>query len=436
MGGTSALIRLRAGFAADRYRVGFAVLTALFLAVYWIASRGAAVHAGGDTTAYESVARDQFGWSNIFSTQRPPLYLLLIRLLDFSRPLLAATQCAAYVLAWVFLADSMARGRLFVAACVFYVALYPGFAAWNHVLMTESLATSLSVVAFALLVRFMDGQGWALWAFVAVTCLKCFLRGFDSFLALLYLPLLVAATLLHRMSWRSLAVASAAFLFCFVFCNRTSGNQLGSVWFFALMNNVGTRVLPSPQWLAYFVAHGMPVNDALLAMTGHLAHEQHMRFFFDPALADFRAWAMAHGRATYTTYLLHHPRLMLWLLWQHRGEVFLAEGFPLAPYFDDRYRLGVPPWPPFWAVYAAGTLGTLALAVLLWRRRVPRALALPAWTALLLWLTLPPMALLIYHADAGEIVRHSVPVLLQAALGLLLMIRVAARWYEEKPAAR
>jgi hypothetical protein len=143
---------------------------------------------------------------------------------------------------------------------------------------------------------------------------------------------------------------------------------------------------------------------------------------------------MAHGRATYTTYLLHHPRLMLWLLWQHREEVFVADGFPLALYFDAGYRLGVPPWPPFWAVYAAGTLGTLALAMLLRLRRVAHALVLPAWMAILLWLSLLPMALLIYHADAGEIMRHSIPVILQASLGALLMIRVAASLLAERPA--
>ncbi len=413
---------------AGRQQAAFALLTALFLVIYWVAARDAQVHPGGDTTAFEEVARNQLSWATIFSTQRPPIYPALFRLLDFSRPAVAAVQVAAYVAAWVFLAGSLGRGSLPVAACVFYVALYPGFAAWNHVLMSESLATSLSVVAFAFLVRLMEGQGWALWPFVAVMCLKCFLRGFDSVLGLLYLPLLIGAAALHRVSWRALVVACLAFVACFAFVNRTTGGLPDSVWYFALVNNIGTRVLPDPGWLAYFAAHGMPVNAALLSMTGELAHEQNLRFFRDPDLADFRLWVIAHGRSAYTGYLLSHPGLIFARLWQHRSEVFLAGTFPYEVYFDPGYRLNVPPWPPFSAIYTAGTLGASALGALLWRGRVPPALALPCWTAVGLWLMLLPIALCIYHADAGEISRHALPLILQAALSLLLMLRILVCW--------
>jgi hypothetical protein len=424
-----------AAMTAGRHRLAFWLLTALFLAIYWVAARDAQVHLGGDTTAFEEVARHQLSWTTIFSTQRPPIYPALFRLLDFSRPSVAAVQVAAYVAAWVFLAASLGPGRPPVAACVFYVALYPGFAAWNHVLMSESLATSLSVVAFAFLVRFLDGRAWAFWPFVAVMCLKCFLRGFDSILGLFYIPLLIGAAAMRGLSWRSLAGACLAFVACFAFVNRTTGGLPDSVWYFALMNNIGSRVLPDPAWLAYFEAHGMPVNAALLAMTGALAHEQNMRFFLDPDLAAFRTWVIAHGRSTYTSYLLVHPRLIFALLWQHRSEVFLAGRFPYDAYFDPGYRLGVPPWPRFAAVYAGGTLGSLAIGLAVWRGRVPPALVLPCWMAVGLWAMLLPIALCIYHADAGEISRHALPLILQAALALLLMIRVLVGWRAAAPPA-
>lgn len=412
---------------AARQRVGFAVLTALFLIIYWIAARNAQVHLGGDTTAFEEVARNQLSWSTIFSTQRPPIYPALFRLAGFSRPAVAAVQVAAYVAVWVFLAASLGRGNLPMVACVFYVALYPGFAAWNQVLMSESLATSLGVLAFAFLVRFVDGQRWAIWAFVAVMCLKCFLRGFDSVLGLFCIPLLIAAALMRGLSWRSLAAACLALLLCCAFVNRSTGGLPDSVWYFALMNNIGTRVLPDPDWLAYFQAHGMPVNDALLSMTGALAHEQNMRFFLDPDLGDFRAWVIAHGRSTYTAYLLSHPGLIFSLLWQHRAEVFLGGAFPYEVYFDPGYRLNVPPWPSFSVIYAGGTVGMVVLAVLVLLRRVPRGLALPSWTAIGLWLMLLPIAICTYHADAGEISRHALPLISQAALTLLLMLNVLGR---------
>jgi len=158
-----------------------------------------------------------------------------------------------------------------------------------------------------------------------------------------------------------------------------------------------------------------------------LAHEQNMRFFLDPDLSDFRTWVIAHGRWTYTSYLLRHPALILSLLWEHRAEVFLGGAFPYHAFVDPGYRLDVPPWPPFSFIYAGGTLGVLALMALLWRGRLAPGLALPGWASIVLWAMLLPTALCIYHADAGEISRHAMPLLLQAALALLLMLTVLLR---------
>jgi hypothetical protein len=407
---------------------GFVLLSCGFLAIYWLAARDARVHGGGDTTAFEEVARTQLSWANILSTQRPPIYPLLFWLLDFSRPVVVLIQTASYLVSWIFLAAMLGKRNMFVAACVFYVALFPGFAAWNHVLMSESLATSLTVVGFAFLVRVLECEGWAFWGFIAVICLRCLLRGFDSILCFFYLPVLVLAATRHRTSWSSVAYAVLALLLCFVIVNRTTGGPHDGVWFFALLNNVGTRALPDPGWRQYFVAHGMPLNDALLSMTGRLAHELNMRFFIDQELAGFRAWALAHGRSTYVLYLLAHPSLIVSGLWQARAEVFLADGIPPMPvYFDPGYRLTVPPWPSFVWVYVSGALGSALLATLLSRRRVPSALAAQAGSAVLLWLSLLPLALCVYHADAGEIPRHAIPILLQAALCVVWMIQIVTR---------
>jgi hypothetical protein len=410
----------------DVRAAGFVAAAALYLALTWLASRGVHVHVGGDTTAYEDVARNQLRWGNIFSTQRPPIYPLLFRLLGFSRLAVVVVQTAASLAAWTWLAWVLGRGRVLPAAVVFAVALYPGFAAWNHVLMTESLEISLTAAAFACLLLFLDGTRPALWAFVAIMALKCCLRSFDALLDLFWIPIIAGFALFRRTSWLTFAVSSALFLGCSIYFNAATGTGADDVWYFALLDNIGKRVLPDPRWLSFFAAHGMPVNGALLSMTGKWANEDNWRFWTDPQLADFRHWLTAHGRAVLSAYLVQHPAETFALLWQHRDEAFQAGAFRLGYYFDPAYEIA---WPPFGIVYAADTLGVAALLLGLALQWVPHRLLVPSLTAAGIWASLVPLALVAVCADPQAIDRHALPVQVQAALCLLLLARIAAsRW--------
>jgi hypothetical protein len=412
----------------DIRTAGFAAVAALYLALYWLAARGVHVHLGGDTTAYEDVARNQLRWGNIFSTQRPPLYPLLFRLAGFSRLAVAVVQTAGSFAAWIFLASVLWQRRVLLAAVVFAVALYPGFAAWNHVLMTESLEISLTAVAFACLLLFLDGRAKALWVFIAIMVFKCCLRSFDSLLDLFWIPIIAGFAVFRRTSWATCAVSSVIFVACFLYFNAATGTGADDVWYFALLDTIGKRVLPDPRWLTFFAAHGMPVNDTLLTMTGKWANEDNWRFWTDPQLADFRHWLTAHGRATLSAYLVHHPAETLRLLWQYRDEAFQGGAFRLGYYFDPAYDLAMPPWPPFGVVYAADTLGAGALVAAIALRALPRILLIPSLTAVGIWASLAPLALIAVCADPQAIDRHALPVQVQAALCLLLLARIVAGW--------
>jgi hypothetical protein len=417
---------------------GFGLLTALFLALYWASCHAVHVHLGGDTTAFEAVAKTQLSWHDIFSTQRPPLYPLLFLVTGDSRPAVADVQFVAYVAAWVGLAWIMARavpGWLGLAAIfsTYYVALIPQFAGWNHVLMSESLSISMSVGAFACLVAFLAGGGRAAFAgFVALMCTKCFLRDFDAFLCVFFIPVLAVFAWYRRLSWIEAAATAVLFLALFVFVSHTADTpglerEWLARWHFAMLDNIGQRVLPDPRWLAFFKAHGMPVNDTLLSMTGRYAHEENWRFFKDPQLQGFRDWIDARGRGTYTSYLLHHPLFILVSLWRARDMVFQPFGFA-AFYYDPAWHSVEPASLGMGMIYGIGMAGFVAFAALLALRAMPPHLHVMALTSMLMWLTVLPVALAVYHADAMEIIRHAIPVLLQAALSVLLMLLVVLRW--------
>jgi soluble lytic murein transglycosylase len=411
----------------DRKQAGFFLLTALFLFVYWLAVRHVHAHQGGDTTAFEEVARSQLAWTDIFSTQRPPIYPLMFLITGFSRPAVAAIQFFAYAASWIFLAAVLWRRTLWIAALVFYVALFPEFAGWNHVLMSESLACSFTVAAFSFFILWLDGKRWALWPFAAVMILKCYLRDFDAFLCVFYIPIILLLAYFRRATWLAAGAISTLFLANFVFVSHTADDPHTARWLFAMFDNLGTRILPDPKFLAWCQAHGMPVNDALRTMTGHTAAQLDWKFFKDPTLADLRTWIFAHGRSVYTSYLLQHPWQILSRPWHERDAVFQPFFPPLMHYyFDPAYNLAMPPWPPFLVIYLTGTL---AACVFAWRL-IARGLSDPATphmaAAILLWLMVIPIGLAVYHADSLEMLRHAVPVLLQAALAFLLMARIAA----------
>ncbi len=418
--------------------LGLCAVTALFVVLYYLASADVAVHPGGDTVAFENVARTQLTWDNIFSTQRPPIYPLLFRLTGYDHALVVDVQFAVYFVVWIALAWAFWRavpGLLGVAAaaCVFYVGLFPHFAAWNHVLMSESLSVSMTVGAFACLTAYLTNPRWPSYTgFVALMCLKCFLRDFDAFLCVFFIPVLLVFGWYRTLSWWAVAVTISIFLALFMFVSHgADATGLGpgmQRWYFAMMDNVGRRVLPDARWLAFFRAHGMPVNDTLLSMTGRFAHEENWRFFVDPRLEAFRDWINTAGRGTYTAYLLHHPLFILVALWRARADVFQPVGFPMNYYFDPAWQFALPPGNAMGPIYVLGSAGCVLMLALLALRRLPVALRATAATAVLMWLMILPIALTVYHADAMELLRHALPVLLQAALSLLLMLLVLLRW--------
>jgi hypothetical protein len=420
-------------FSSKMARVGFLLVFCAFLAIYYLAARDAGVHVGGDTTAFEAVARDQLSWSNIFFTQRPPLYPLLFKLFDDERERVVDVQVLAYVAAWGFLAWSFFRTSrgppaLLLVAATFFLALFPTFAAWNQVLMSESLACSMTVISFAFLVRFLSGGTTAnLIAFVGMLCLRSFLRDFDAFFCLFFVPVILLFGAARRISWRLAATLAVTLVACFVFVSysaEASGHATNARWYFAMLDNIGQRVLPDPAWRSFFVAHGMPMNDALDAMTGHWAHEKDWKFFADPALEDFRRWLTLHGRGTYAALLLQRPLFTLLAPLAHAQEVFQPHGFPLSYYFDPAYHTTIPPRPDLIVIYAFDAAGFLALSLLLPIGRVPTPFRLTALVVIGLSLMLVPLALVIYHADPMELVRHAVPVPLHAALLALLLLQL------------
>lgn len=239
--------------APGRADLPFIAATALFLAVFITLYWQAGLRRVGDSGAYALIAASPLDAAGLL--RRPPLYPLLLRALGGGGVALVRLQGAAYAAAWIFFARSVTRGlapaaAAAVALLAYYAALWPDFAGWTPIMLTESLSVSLSVAAIAVLVRLSSGGTWrgigALVLLCAANTLLRDLNGAAALLLVLPLGVLVAA----RRIWRAAgAAAMAGLLGCAVLVAVTAAlpagqDRMARRFVFPLLNVMGQRVLP------------------------------------------------------------------------------------------------------------------------------------------------------------------------------------------------
>ena len=430
----------------------FAVAAGLFAGAYgWIVHR-AGIHQITDSDLYRRIATEPFGFGVVFENKRPPLYPLIIRLCGGDLRLVVALQMAAYFGAWVLLGwtlyrplrDAKRPGRaLCLVACVFTAALYPEFAGWNHLVMTESLSLSGLVAELALIARAtLNGDRRSLLLAACLLAAGALLRDTSLYLCLgMLLP--VAVLTVRRAVPPGAAAGAALVLLAGSLSVQWSSdhvhhNPFAARWVFPMLNVVGQRILPDPVATADFAAHGMPVGPTLLSMRGRFAHEGRIpnQFWIDPELQGFRDWLVADGRSTYAGFLVRHPGFTLRRLWLDRADLFQATNYRLTAYPDTRYGpdalagrslyydTNLPPRIPLLAAYAVGGLGSAALVASgMWRhdrRRLTAGLVTGS-----LFLLLFPLAVLAEHGDTMETARHAVMIPAQAVVVALLCVFLA-----------
>ena len=432
----------------------FASVFLVFVACYAWILHGAGVREITDTALYRTLAAQPLSFVGVFANQRPLLYPLIIRLFGENDRIVVAVQILAYLgswgaLAWIFYRALLDQARPWLAtglaAVTFYVALYPDFAGWNHLIMTESLSLSGLVLMAVLLVRFLqDRRARDLLLLACVAMASSLLRDVNGYFALfLLLPLAVFAW--RRMARPGILLLSGAILvFSAAFMNwsadRPFSDRMAARWIFPMLDDIGREILPDPKAVKYFRAHGMPMNDALRGMAGKYAFEgkYDWQFALDPELQAFRTWLVNDGKSVYMRFLISHPRYTLGHVWRDREDLFQAFDYRLDPYPDTRYtpalpateRLSydtaLPPRVPLVVAYAVAIFGSVAMiaaGILQDRRRVLDAgCVLGAFTLMLL-----PLAIVVEHGDSMETARHAVSIPAQASLAALMVLFLAAK---------
>jgi hypothetical protein len=238
---------------------------------------------------------------------------------------------------------------------------------------------------------------------------------------LLMAGLFILLLLLVVPSRSRVLLISGILLFLFLVSNFSA--TVGNRWYAPFLMTVGLRILPNPQYLAYFRAQGMPVSDALMERAGKPLHADDLAILKDPALEEFRTWAKRNGRRVYIKFLWHFKAEALQqplndLVFIFNPDIYYYAATGFRQIIGDP-RLQEILYPTRYGLLAVLLANFLAAALLFPAFKYRRLLWL---IPLMLILFSYPQAVLIWNADANDIARHSLYHNIELRLGLWMLI--------------
>ena len=254
-----------------------------------------------------------------------------------------------------------------------------------------------------------------------VVVLMSLLRDVGAYYAALYGLLFALIFIFTRQKLLLVPFVVSIAVFAF---SSWSADQ-GVRWRFSMLNNFGKRVVVSEEYRNYFANRGMPLNDALIDKADVWASRKGPSGFGynnDPDLHDFRVWLLSSSKSEYMRFLLVHPVYSIGSLFENRDVVFFGGNDFVVQYGMKGYKgldYGIKNF--YGMVYSVMALALFVGVVLIRRKDY---LGLKYYLFGLAYLSfLFPFAFIGYHADAMEVPRHLLPVLLHAFLaGVLFLV--------------
>lgn len=253
-----------------------------------------------DSFSFLKVARTGPLNPSFYFDERPIGFPLLAWTVGRSSTLIVVAQTLLYVGAFYALGRVLTRelsSRVIgVVAIVFLiaVAVEPRNALWNTLILSESLSSTCAVLAIAAWLRAASRPSrssirWA-WLATAAWVLVRDTNVLPTMAVVVPAALVIAFVVRGRARQLARTMVSGAVAITLV-CGYAYISQAASHRnIYPLFNNIGTRILPDPALTKWFVAQGMPIDDAVRARTGHVTWDDNEAFLHAPELSKIRTW--------------------------------------------------------------------------------------------------------------------------------------------------
>ncbi len=236
-----------------------------------------------------------------------------------------------------------------------------------------------------------------------------------------------AATFLYKSS--ALKKKTAIYvLFAVIICGLQSlSSYQGLRHQFPLINVLLQRVLIDKQYTDWFIEHGMPVDSDILSWKREWASSEGLKLYADPQYERFMDWTRTKGSRTYALFLLTHPAYTFFSPFLAKEEII---SFGLIFYTYENYKQKAPVnvlidifFMVVFLLINQYSAIILALYVFFKNKKRNILYCVPFFIVAAFLFN----ALLVYHADAMEVERHSLMNLIafqvSGLMGVLLLLK-------------
>jgi hypothetical protein len=403
------------------------IAAALGGAIRWWVRTGVVPRRWRDSEEYVVVSRAGWFASQRWIGSRPVLFPSLLTVVSQRLGALVTAQVLIGAVSWAVLAMSMAAclrpgwRRWVMAGMVVALSVTGPVAMWDAQVLTESLAWStLALVAAAMLRAARSFSLGSVTALVGACALLLAVR--DSNVV----PVLAGAgtwagwALLHRTPVRRPVLAAATVLCILSVAVVVTANKADRQRE-PTEHLIAARIIPYPDRLGWFEAHGMPQVDQLrrLPTKGGPGQARWAPIPHGVAFLPWRRWVSADGRSTFAHYVVTHPSYLVTEPFQ-RPEHTFDSGRGIDTYEPSGLRSVPLVTGLLWPSVAISLFVAAGASVILWQRKAWRSPF--AVAGLVLVGTAAPHAFVVWHSDGMESARHLLIPNAQFHLGTLLLV--------------
>ena len=381
----------------------------------------------GDTSDYFQIASISIFSSSFWLSVKPPVVPLILKVLGDNIFTISTYQLWFSILCWGLLSYVVTKALQFdfikpiAFSLILAFSMSEEIIMWDYVILSDSFALSiLALFMTSCLWTLLRWNAWRATLLIVLAIILAFTRDTYAYVLLMVAAGLFVLFIVSKFKKEYLFV-SAVFTLLFI-CSNALANA-GLHWYTPLLNTIDIRILPNPEYLAYFEARGMPVSDALLERSGQPHHAGYGEMILDERLETFRKWVRENGKSEYTRFIWFYKEDSLQNVFTNMKPVFYPDlYFYAATRFrpiiqDDRIDELLYPNRFGFILFLASNLVAAALSVVAYYEKQGTWI-LPLMLILLTY----PQAFLIWNADASDMARHSMYHNVMMRLGVWILI--------------
>jgi hypothetical protein len=240
---------------------------------------------------------------------RPIGYPLFLWILGRSTHLTVIAQTALYCAAVATLCTTAARAlrsrgvAALAIGSIVGISVQAKYAMWSTEILSESLTISLALLAVAVWWRFAiePTRRRAIWGWIFIIAWSQVRDTNVITAALVIVPVTLGVAWIARNMdtrvRRALAVGAVAMIVAT--CYSYIGQDVSRRASLQFQDLVGLRILPDAKLSSWFVAHGMPLDDAVRERTGKAGFDDTFFRSKEPRYARYLRWSRQSGRREY-----------------------------------------------------------------------------------------------------------------------------------------